>query len=280
MGKTKTVIIGETPEEKVIEPKKETHKEKYEKLQKAKKVVEESRVETSDSEKSELPEDSKTEKEEIAKSEEVIKKPSKSVSKKRARFSRGKKYIKNKGLITKKLYSVEDAIELVKKTSYAKFDATVEIHITTVAKKGQDPLRGLIKLPSGAVKAKKVEIASEELIEKIKKGIIEFDILLAKPEMMANLAKVAKILGPKGLMPNPKSGTVTEDAELTKKELSAGKVEYKSDAQNNIHLAVGKVSWENEKIQTNIDTLIKGLPDNRIAKIYLSTTMGPSVRVR
>lgn len=179
----------------------------------------------------------------------------------------------------KKQYGLDEAIELVKKTAYAKFDATVEIHIKTVAKKGQDPIRVLVALPSGAVKAPKVAVASDELLQEIEKGKIDFDILLATPAMMPKLAKVAKILGPKGLMPSPKSGTIVEDPQKAIAEIGKGRVEIRQDPLGNVHVAVGKVSWPTEKLKANIQSILSAIQSNRIDRISLSATMGPGIKV-
>jgi len=176
---------------------------------------------------------------------------------------------------------VAEAVEKLKTLSYAKFDATVELHVSLKAKKKSDELnvRGTINLPSGSPKKRNVVIASDALIEQIEKGKIDFDILLATPEMMPKLAKVAKVLGPKGKMPSPKSGTVTTDPEKTKQELSGGMVEYKTDSHGNVHVAVGKVSWENDKIAKNVETILSVLPKRNIANAVISSTMSPAIKL-
>lgn len=180
-----------------------------------------------------------------------------------------------------KEFSVAEAVKKVKELSYTKFDGTVELHVRLQAKKKSEDVnvRGTINLPAGSPKVRNVAIASDELIEEIAKGKINFDILLATPEMMPKLAKVAKVLGPKGKMPSPKSGTVTADPEKTKQELSSGLVEYKTDAHGNIHVAVGKVSWDDEKLVKNIETIIGVLPKRNIVNIVLTSTMSPAVKI-
>jgi len=197
---------------------------------------------------------------------------------------RGRKYTVQSGKVDKnKLYSLGDAIKLVKEVNYTKFDSTVEMHVrvTSTKKKKEEELhaRGTVRLPSGSPKTRKVAIASDELVETVKRGKIDFDILLATPEMMPKLAVVAKILGPKGKMPSPKAGTVTNDPEKTKAELSGGLIEYRTDAHGIIHLAVGKVSWDNEKLRANIETIIGVLPKKNIASITLASSMSPGVKV-
>lgn len=284
MGKTKTVIIGEAPSDgSEVKPKVETHKELYEKsIAKKNKDVKIDESSTRTKEKLEaVPVATIKETTETAPEKEDQPKKSKPTddSKKRKRFPRSKKYLENRKLVNKlKVYPLEEAVELVKKTSYAKFDATVELHIKTITKKNQDPVRGMVSLPSGSPKKKIVAIVDENLIQEIEKGKISFDILLTKPEMMPRLAKVAKILGPKGLMPSPKSGTVTEDPDTSKKELESGKVEYKTDALGNIHLAIGKVSWDDAKIIENIKTVVGAISSNRVFSVHIASSMGPGLK--
>lgn len=193
---------------------------------------------------------------------------------------RGKRYLEVKAQVDRrKFYPLDEATELTKKTSWVGFDATVELHIATVSKKGQDPLRGTLVLPSGNPKPPKVAIAADNLIDDITKGKLDFDVLLAEPAMMTKLAKVAKVLGPKGLMPSPKAGTVVEDAKKAAEEFTKGKIEYRGDSLGNIHVSVGKVSWDASKIKANIEVILKVLPRARIAGVVLSSTMGPGIKV-
>lgn len=207
-----------------------------------------------------------------------------------------------------KLYPVDQACDLVKQTAKAKFDETVELHI----KLGIDPkqsdqiVRGTVTLPNGIGRTRKVfviakgekqkeakdagadNIGHDDLIEEISKGIINFDILVATPDVMKDLSKVAKILGPKGLMPNPKAGTVTFEIKSTVTELKKGRVEYKNDAFGIIHSPVGKVSFDKEKLAENIrvlvDAVLKAKPSSSkgqyIKSISVASTMGPGVFVQ
>lgn len=194
---------------------------------------------------------------------------------------KSKKYLATVGLVNKKkVYRLEDAIKLVKQISYSKFDETVEVHIRTVVNKRQDLLRGMVVLPSGSPKTVNVKIADEKTIEEIKSGKIDFDVLLSTPEMMPKLASVAKILGPRGLMPNPKSGTVTANPEESAKELINGRIEYKTDSLGNIHSGLAKVSWDDKKIMDNINALINVIPVNRILSISICSSMGPGVKIK
>ena len=206
-----------------------------------------------------------------------------------------------------KLYSVDEAVDLVKKTSIAKFDETIELHVRL----GVDPkyadqqVRGAVVLPNGTGKSKRVLafakgekaqeataagadfVGAEDLAEKIKSGWLDFDVAVATPDMMGVVGRLGKILGPRGLMPNPKLGTVTPDITKAINEQKAGKVEYRTDKAGNIHCPIGKKSFEDEKLkenyQTLIDTLIKAKPaaakGQYMKAITLSSTMGPGVPV-
>ncbi len=221
-------------------------------------------------------------------------------------MKRGKKYkaVAEK-IDKKKAYSIEDAIKLIKESKTAKFDESVEIHVKTNidAKKGDQIIRGTVVLPYGSGKTKKVAVITtgaqdeakkagadivggEELIDKISKKI-DFDVLVATPEMMPKLAKVAKILGPKGLMPNPKTETVTVKIKETVEALKKGKAAYKNDDSGNVHQVVGKISFEDEKLAENIKIFIESLEKNKptglkgklISNITLCSTMGQGVRL-
>ena len=205
-----------------------------------------------------------------------------------------------------KLYSVEEAADLVKQTAKAKFDESVEVHIRL----GIDPkqsdqiVRGTVLLPNGIGKTRTVfviakgekqieaekagadKVGSTDLIEEISKGELNFDVLVATPDCMKDLSKVAKILGPKGLMPNPKSGTVTFDIGKTVQELKKGKVAYKNDSFGIVHCSVGKASFEKDKLVENIKTLgavIKAKPSaakgQYVKSISVSSTMGPGIYI-
>lgn len=291
MGRTRGIVIGEEVDNKskveslsraesrgrkskFVEIKEKKKKEPQEELH-VETTIENQTDDTGEQEIKLKSDDTQTSEKPIEK--KIVKRASVKTKKKRPHSSH---YINARNQIdAQKKYSRTDAIELIKKTSYTTFDGTVEIHIKTVAKKGQDPLRGLVSLPSGAPKQKKIAIADEALIEKIKTGIIDFDILIATPTFMPQLALVAKILGPKGLMPSPKSGTVVDDPHAALQELSSGKVEYKTDSLGNIHLGIGKVSWDTEKLVANIDAFCKVIPTNRISTLTVCATMGPSIKI-
>ncbi len=204
-------------------------------------------------------------------------------------------------------YKLTEAVALVKETAKAKFDETIEIHI----KLGVDPkrsdqmVRGTVSLPHGIGRTRKIAvlakgekqneaesagadvIGSDDLIEDISKGKLGFDVLVATPDVMKDLSRVAKILGPKGLMPNPKSGTVTFEIGRAVEELKKGRVEYKNDSFGIIHVPVGKASFEKEKLEDNIkillEAIVKAKPSSvkgqYIKSISISSTMGPGIFV-
>lgn len=204
-------------------------------------------------------------------------------SKKSKARVRGKRYQEAAKLVDKtKLYSLSDAIKLVKQTSTTKFDGTVELHINLnpLSLGDKKDFRGSVSLPHGTGKHVRVAIADDKLLERIESGKIEFDILVAHPSMMAKLAKVAKILGPRGLMPNPKTGTVSEDTEKVAASLLKGKVNFKTEPDQPIlHMTVGKVSFEDTKLVENTNAILDAVGRNKISKATLSATMGPGIKV-
>ncbi|HRX64222.1 MAG TPA: 50S ribosomal protein L1 [Candidatus Absconditabacterales bacterium] len=218
----------------------------------------------------------------------------------------GKKYVNSINMIDKtKDYTVVEAVELVKKTSNVKFDASVDIAIKTNAnpKFNDQMLRGTTILPHGTGKTKKVAVfvsedkldeakksgadvfGSADLIADVKAGKFNFDILLTTPDSIRDLAPIAKLLGPKGMMPSPKAGTVTTDLAKSVEEVKKGKIEYKLDKTGNIHLMVGKVSFDDDKLVDNIESVLNILEENKpagvkgklIRKVVLSSSMGPGV---
>lgn len=181
-----------------------------------------------------------------------------------------------------KSYPLTDAIDLAKNTSYTKFDGSIELHVRLIGRKPEDrQLRVQVTLPHGTGKSQEVVVLDEEKIEEIAKtGNAPADLYLATPELMPTVAKIAKILGPKGKMPNPKSGTVTTKPEERIKELSSGNaIEVKSDATGIVHVGIGKTSWETEKIVANAEAVMKIIPRTKIGSVTVSATMGPGVRV-
>ncbi len=221
--------------------------------------------------------DAKNEPKKQKKSEKNEGKKSRKVSKPK---TRSKQYLKRAEKLDHKVHPLSEAIDAVKEMSYSKFDGTISLAIRIEkSKKAEDAPRGTIRLPHGTGKALKVEIATEEMIEKIKKGETDFDILVATPEIMPQLGAVAKILGPKGKMPNPKDGTVVEDPKKAIEDLKSNIVRYRSDSGNNFHLPIGKVSWDKAKLEENLKTVFKSFARFKIASATLSATMGPGIKV-
>ncbi|WP_349409113.1 50S ribosomal protein L1 [Pseudalkalibacillus sp. SCS-8] len=221
---------------------------------------------------------------------------------------KGKKYQEAAKLVDRSVqYDANEAIELVKKAAPANFDETVEVAVRLGVdpKKADQQVRGAVVLPNGTgktqrvlvfakgEKAKEAEAAGadyvgdSDYINKINQGWFEFDVIVATPDMMGEVGKLGRVLGPKGLMPNPKTGTVTFEVEKAVQEIKAGKVEYRVDKQSNVHVPIGKVSFENDKLVENlttiIDTLVKVKPSaakgTYIKNIAIASTMGPGIKV-
>jgi large subunit ribosomal protein L1 len=221
----------------------------------------------------------------------------------------GKKIRKASEQVDKnKLYSLSEAIELATKTSTTKFDSSVELHVRL----GVDPrqadqnIRSTIVLPEGNGKTVKVAVFAEEddvavakkagadiagnqdFLSQLDKGLLNFDVLIATPAMMPKLGKYAKVLGPKGLMPSPKSGTVTTAVDKAVKEAKAGKVEYRVDSTGIVHLSVGKVSFGADRLNKNVKAVLSSIKSNKpsslkgnfVISVFITTTMGPSIRVQ
>ncbi len=196
---------------------------------------------------------------------------------------RSKKYQDVYALIDHdKKYEISEALELVKKTSLTKFDGGVEIHVRMIAKTGKpEQAKGMLKYPHSTGKTVKVVILDEKVASEIEKtGKAEADIYFTTPENMPKIAKLAKILGPKGKMPNPKSGTISKDPKKTAKELAGGQVEYKTDKFGNLHQIIGKLSSDSKKLEENFKVLIGVLPKEKITSLSICATMGPSVKVQ
>jgi len=221
---------------------------------------------------------------------------------------KGKKYLASTAMIIKgKAYPLNEAVELVKKTSSVKFDATVELAVKTNAnpKFNDQMLRGTAILPHGTWKTKKIAVfvldekldeakksgadvyGSTDLLNNIKNGKMDFDILITTADSIRELAPVAKQLGPKGLMPSPKAGTVTNDLAKTVEEFKKWKIEFKLDKTGNVHVPVGKVSFTNDKLVENIQSILNTMEENKptwvkwklIKKVVISSSMWPGVVV-
>ncbi|PVZ63161.1 50S ribosomal protein L1 [Listeria monocytogenes] len=221
---------------------------------------------------------------------------------------KGKKYQDAlKQIDANKVYTAEEAVELAKKIDFAKFDATVEVafRLGVDPKKADQQIRGAVVLPNGTgktqrvlvfakgEKAKEAEAAGadyvgeSEFVEKINQGWFEFDVIVATPDMMGEVGKLGRVLGPKGLMPNPKTGTVTMDVTKAVNEIKAGKVEYRVDKAGNVHAAIGKVSFDAAKLVENFrivnDVLQKAKPaaakGTYVKNLSVTTTFGPGIKV-
>ena len=223
-------------------------------------------------------------------------------------MKKGKKHVEALKLIERtRRYSIEEAVELLRKTHYAKFDATVEVafRLNLDPRKAEQNLRGAVVLPHGTGKVSRVVVIAQgekakealdagadyvgddELINKIGAGWLDFDVMVATPDMMAKLGRYGRLLGPRGLMPNPKTGTVTTDVAKAVHEIKNGKVEYRVDKFGNIQAAVGKISFADDQLIENIKTItatmirikpqtVKGI---YVENVTISSTMSPGIRI-
>lgn len=220
----------------------------------------------------------------------------------------GKKYLAALALVeATKLYPITDAIALAKKTNTTKFDASVELsfRLNVDPRHADQQIRGAVVLPHGTGRSQKVLVVTQgpkekealdagadyaggkEMLDKVKGGWFDFDVIVATPDMMAELGKLGKILGPKGLMPNPKTGTVTMDVAKAVTDIKKGKVEYRVDKEGNIAVLVGKVSFTDEQLQENIktiyDLILRARPaavkGHYMKNVVVTTTMGPGIKI-
>lgn len=221
----------------------------------------------------------------------------------------GKKYVEAAKKVDRAVaYEANEAVKLVKETAVAKFDETIEVHIRTGCdgRHAEQQIRGAVVLPNGTGKTVKVlvfakgdkvneaeaagadYVGGDELIPKIQNdGWLDFDVVVATPDMMGVVGRLGKVLGPKGLMPNPKAGTVTMDVTKAINDIKAGKIEYRLDKSNIIHVPIGKASFTEEKLQENFDALMEAivkakpsaLKGQYLKSITLTSTMGPGVKV-
>ncbi len=224
-------------------------------------------------------------------------------------MKKGKKYLEASKKVDKtKLYTVEEAVNLVKETSITNFDGSVELalRLNLDTKKADQQLRGALVLPNGTGKSKKVLVVAKgaqaeaareagadyvgdmDMLEKIEKeNWFDFDTMIATPDMMPALGKIGKVLGPKGLMPNPKTGTVTMDTKTAVEEVKKGRVEYRTDSYGNVHVILGKVSFDAAKLVENLNTfvslIVKSKPSvvkgKYILNASISSTMGPGIKI-
>lgn len=220
----------------------------------------------------------------------------------------GKRYEEVSKLVNKdNLYDIDEAVKLVKETAKAKFDETIELHIKlgVDSRHADQQVRNTVVLPNGTGKTVRVAVfakgekvqealdagadfAGEELIEKVQKeGWLDFDAAIATPDMMGQVGRIGRILGPRGLMPNPKTGTVTFDVKQAVEDAKSGKVEYRTDKQNIVHVAVGKASFTEEDLSENIRTLMRAIIKDKPASakgkylrsVTITSTMGPGIKL-
>lgn len=263
MGQKRVAVVDLSQEEKT---RKVSQKKAAKQAGKTTKVVKSGKGDTGRlADKSEAPEDVKLEE----------KKQKQKKSHKPRERSRRYKLARSRVDRTK-YYPIQEAIDLIKKTSIARFDGTISAHFNL--KKENLSLETSFPHPTG--KTTKVAIASDALIKKIKKKEIDFDILLATPKQMPEITKVAKILGPRGLMPNPKNNTITDDPQKRKKELESGVAQLKTENKAPImHVVIGKTSLSSKKLEENLKTLIQAVDAKHIKKLTLASTMSPGVKV-
>ncbi len=224
-------------------------------------------------------------------------------------MKKGKKYLEVLSKVDRtKVYTLDEAVKLVKETSISKFDGSVEIamRLNLDTRKSDQQLRGAIVLPSGTGKEKKVLVIAKgdyakaakeagadyvgdtDMLEKIEKeNWLDFDVMIATPDMMPLLGKLGKVLGPKGLMPNPKTGTVTTDVEKAINDVKKGRVEYRTDSYGNVHGLVGKVSFTDEQLKENIKAFVAVILKSKpsvvkgiyVKNVSISSTMGPGIKL-
>jgi large subunit ribosomal protein L1 len=199
---------------------------------------------------------------------------------KKAKFVKAPRSKKYQGLVVSfdknKTYSLSEGLDLLEKLQRGSFDETVELHVNTISA----GISGNITLPHGTGKKTRVVIADDKIIAEVEKGIINFDILVAHPSIMPKLAKVARVLGPKGIMPNPKNGTITDKPEELVKKYEGGQISYRTELKAPLlHLSVGKMSFGKTKLTDNIKALVSAIKKENIQKITLKSSMSPGIKI-
>lgn len=292
MGRTKTKVIDDSSqaeEVKVTKKAKQGKDEMVERLREELGIEEAPKVapQAKEEAKTERAAEQEEEKKEAKPKEEAKPKQHPKVGKQKPR---SKKYQEAAKLVDpEQTYVIDEAVDLAKKVSYSKFDGALEIHLNTNIKN----LRGAVSLPFASGKSKKIlafgkgaeesgadMVGDDKKIEEISKGKIDFDVLVTTPEWMGKIAPLAKVLGPKGLMPNPKNDTITDDLKEAVSEAQSGKLEYKTESNQKVmHLSLGKISQPNEELSQNVKVLLSNIGKSKIRKAVLSPTMGPGVKL-
>lgn len=274
MGKIRVKTFG-SPEEEELNKKKAKEKKEAKKLTKAPGGKGGERVVSLGVSEEEIKKEiSETKIDEKEPSSAKASKGKKKFAKKKIRSKRYQASVIN--LDKSKTYSLKEALELLGKFQKTKFDETIELHLNTT----KSGISGNITLPHGSGKTTRVAIADDKTIAEIEEGKINFDILIAEPLMMPKLAKVAKVLGPRGLMPNPKNGTITTKPQDLVKKFEAGQMSFKTEAKAPlIHMVVGKFSFGEQKLADNIKSAIGAIKAENIQQVVVKSTMSPGIRI-
>ncbi len=261
MGKIKTRFIGDTDLEE--KQKKEQKARAYEK-----KLEKKASVEKAPEDKSEVKSETAPKK---------IKSNKKAESKKLGSRPHSNNYQKAKKIVDKnKIYTLEEAIKLLKEIKYAKFDESIELHFNV----DETGLKGEIELPHSTGKTVRVAIVDDKILANLEKGLIDFDILITHPSFMPKLAKFAKVLGPKGLMPNPKAGTISPKPEEVAKKFQKGTLRWKTEAKFPlIHQMIGKISFEDKALMENAKAFILAVGASHITQAVIKSTMSPGIKI-
>jgi large subunit ribosomal protein L1 len=285
MGKVKIRVVGDETVEQ--EQKEEQKKRREEKVREGKKAQIKGvglgggqRINTVGISEEEITKELEgkgvSETTEVSEEAETPKKTKKS-RKAEARI-RSKRHQENSSQVAKKTaYPIGAGIEILRKFKKSNFDETVELHIN-VKEKG---VSGQVTLPHGTGKKLRIKVADDALISQVEQGKIDFDVLVATPDMMPKLAKVARVLGPRGLMPNPKNGTISDKPEQVIEKLSAGQISFKTEAQAPIiHMSVGKLSFKDEQLSENIQLVLNAVGSQKINNVVLKSTMSPAIPIQ
>ncbi len=293
MGKIRVKVLGDEQQEEELKEEEKVKREQKD-LREGKKKAHVAgmkggeRTTTVGVSEEEILSQLETPEKETAKTQENEPKEKKSKGKKKKRVL-SKRHLENKEILRSSaspaglkkiagatLSPIGKSIETLRKFKKSSFDETVELHINT----NEKGIAGTVSLPYGTGKTLRIKIADDAVISEVEKGKIDFDVLVAAPNMMPKLARVAKVLGPRGLMPNPKNGTITDNPEAVIEKLSKGQISFKTEAQAPIiHLSVGKLSFEDKKLEDNISTVIHAIGPAKISSVTLKSTMSPAVKL-